>query len=253
VRVQTPKNAAGDLCTLYERAWRELTRSDAVPAIEVRFCRFASDRSVIEARNGRILVRISDLLEGAPLAVLEALAHILVARLLRRPVPAKHQDRYRRFLNRRDFRRRLHLIRQARGRKQHSGPQGRCFDLVEVFEELNLRFFNGLLARPVLGWSQRPSRTRLGHYDPSHNAIVISSWLDRPEVPRLVVDYVVYHEMLHLKFPVEHSGSRRRVHTKQFVMEEKRFPELQAAKEALRRLQASAIAPGAATPRPRGT
>jgi hypothetical protein len=248
VRVQPAQSRAGILRAIYERAWRELARAEKAPAVDVRFCRFASDRSIIEARDGRVSVRISDLLEGAPLAVLEALAYILVARLLRRPVPAEHHDRYRRFLNRRDFRRRLHLIRQVRGRKQYSPPRGRCFDLVEIFEELNRKFFNGLMARPALGWSRKPSRTRLGHYDPSHNAIVISSWLDRPEVPRLVLDYVVYHEMLHLKYPVEHSGPRRRVHTRRFVLEEKRFPELQAAKEALRTLQAAGIET-AATPR----
>lgn len=236
MRVQAGQARTGILTAIYERAWRELACSDKAPAVEVRFCRFASDRSVIEARDGCLSVRISDLLEGAPLAVLEALAYILVARLLRRPVPAKHRDRYRRFLTRRDFRRRLHLVRQARGRKRFSSPEGRCFNLIEIFDELNRRFFAGLMARPVLGWSLKPSRTRLGHYDPSHNAIIISSWLDRPEVPRLVVDYVVYHEILHLKFPVEDCGSRRRVHTRAFRLEEKRFPALGLAKEALRRL-----------------
>lgn len=236
MRVQSDQARSGILIAIYEQAWRELAGSERAPAVEVRFCRFASDRSVIEARDGRLSVRISDLLEGAPLTVLEALAYILVARLLRRPVPAKHRDCYRRFLNRRDFRRRLHLVRQARGRKRYSSPEGRNFNLVEIFDDLNRRFFGGLMARPDLGWSLSPSRIRLGHYDPSHNAIVISSWLDRPEVPRMVVDYVLYHEMLHLKFPVEHSGARRRVHTRQFLQAEKRFPALAAAKEALRRL-----------------
>jgi hypothetical protein len=236
VRVQAGPAHAGNLRAVYERAWRELAATEKAPAIEVRFCRFASDRSVIEARDGRLRVRISDLLEGAPEGVLEALAYILVARLLRRPVPAKHRDRYRRFLNRRDFRRRLHLVRQLRGRKRYSVPQGRCFDLVEIFDDLNRRFFGGLMARPELGWSLKPSRTRLGHYDPSFNAIIVSSWLDRPEVPRLVVDYVVFHEMLHLKFPVEHSGARRRIHTQSFLAEEKKFPELRAVKEKIRNL-----------------
>lgn len=236
MRVQANSARAGALGAIYERVWRELACSEQAPAVEVRFCRFTTARSVIEARDGRVSVRISDLLEGAPLAVLEALAYILLARLLRRAVPAKHHDRYRRFVNRRDFRRRLHLVRQTRGRKRYSSPEGRCFNLVEVFDQLNRRFFGGLMARPELGWSLKPSRTRLGHYDPSHNAIVISSWLDRPEVPRLVVDYVLYHEMLHLRLPVEHSGPRRRVHTSSFRLEEQRFPELRQAKEALRRL-----------------
>ena len=34
----------------------------------------------------------------------------------------------------------------------------------EMFEELNFRYFHGLMARPLLGWSPNASRTMLGHY-----------------------------------------------------------------------------------------
>jgi len=39
---------------------------------------------------------------------------------------------------------------------------------------LNGEFFDGLLGRPLLGWSRTASRGMLGHFDPSHNAIIIS-------------------------------------------------------------------------------
>jgi D-hexose-6-phosphate mutarotase len=77
-----------------------------------------------------------------------------------------------------------------------------------MFEELNFRYFFGLMARPSLGWSRQDARTMLGHYDSSHNAIVLSRLLDRPETPRLAVEYVLFHEMLHLRHPVEHQGSQ---------------------------------------------
>ena len=76
----------------------------------------------------------------------------------------------------------------------------------------------------------------LGHFDPSHNAIIISRILDRPGVPALALEYVMFHEMLHLRYPVEHSGARRRVHTREFRAAEKQFPELVQAKEILKRL-----------------
>ena len=44
-------------------------------------------------------------------------------------------------------------IRQTRGRKRISSAAGRYYDLDEVFESLNTRFFHGLMARPVLTWS----------------------------------------------------------------------------------------------------
>ena len=53
--------------------------------------------------------------------------------------------------------------------------------------------------------------------------IVLSKALDSPQVPRLVVEYVMFHEMLHLRYPVEHKGSRRCVHTPEFKVAEKEF------------------------------
>jgi len=221
---------------IYRRVWREFRPRSHPPTVEVKFCRFANADSYIRMRDGHVQVRITDVLEGAPRPVMEALANILVAKLLRRPVPAAHNDRYRRYLNRRDMRRSLHLVRQIRGRKFISGPQGEHYNLEEVFEGLNARHFHGLMARPALGWSQRRSKTTLGHYDPSHNAIIISKLLDRSEVPRLVLEYVVFHEMLHLRFPAEHEGARRRVHTRQLRQAEKEFASLKEAKEFLKKL-----------------
>jgi hypothetical protein len=88
------------------------------------------------------------------------------------------------------------------------GPKGVRYDLYEIFEELNFRYFHGLMARPILGWSPYASRTLLGHYDPSHNAIVLSRILDRVDTPRLAVEYVLFHEMLHLRYPAEHTGAQ---------------------------------------------
>ena len=60
--------------------------------------------------------------------------------------------------------------------------------------------------------------------------------MDRKSVPRLAVEYVLFHEMLHLRFPVEHRGARRCVHTREFKEAEKEFVHLQQAKELLKRI-----------------
>ena len=159
-----------------------------------------------------------------------------MGKLYRKPVARVYTHRYRLYLNRRDMRRQAHLVRQIRGRKFVSGPQGQLHNLEEIFERLNAQFFNGLLGRPQLGWSRRPSRGLLGHFDPSHNAIIISRIFDRPEAPVAALEYVMFHEMLHLRHPVDHSGARRRVHTREFREAEKQFPGLKEAKEALKRL-----------------
>jgi predicted metal-dependent hydrolase len=66
--------------------------------------------------------------------------------------------------------------------------------------------------------------------------IILSRMLDDANIPKLAVEYVMFHEMLHLRYPVDHSGSRRCVHTREFKEAERRFPRYQEAKELLRQL-----------------
>jgi predicted metal-dependent hydrolase len=221
---------------IYARVFRELKPRTAVPELVVEFCRFANADSFIRLDRGRLHVRMSDLLQGAPAPVIEALAHILLGKLYRKPVARVYSHRYRLYLNRRDMRRQAHLVRQIRGRKFISGPQGEERNLETIFEDLNTRYFDGMLGRPQLGWSRGASRRMLGHFDPSHNAIIISRVFDRSAAPLLALEYVMFHEMLHLQYPVDHSGTRRCVHTKEFKEAEKRFPQLKQAKEILKKL-----------------
>ncbi len=202
----------------------------------MEFKAFANANSSIRLAEGTLLVRISDVLQSAPAPVLESLAYLLVGKLYRKPVPKMYAERYRRYLNRKDTRRNLQLVRQSRGHKLVSEPKGTHYDLEAMFEDLNFRYFHGLMSRPLLGWSRRPSRTMLGHYDPSHNTIVLTKLLDSPSVPKLAVEYVLFHEMLHLRFPVEHRGARRCVHTPEFKEAERQFSGFERAKQLLKQL-----------------
>lgn len=224
------------LIQLFHDSHRELRPRSPVPELQVDFFRFANVNNTIRLREGRLLVRISDLLEGAPEPVLRAIAHILLAKMYRKPIDREHATRYRRYVSTHHMSQKAHLVRQIRGRKRITTAQGHVYHLEEIFEDLNRRFFYGLLARPLMTWSSERARNRLGHYDPAHNAIVVSSVFDHPRVPRYVVEYIVYHEMLHLKHPVKLRGSRRCVHSSEFQEEEKRFEKLAEAREFLRRL-----------------
>jgi hypothetical protein len=221
---------------IYARVFVDLKPRTEPPAIQVEFRRYANANSSIRLQDGRLTVRIADILEGAPAPIVEALAYILLGKLYRRPVPRIYEHRYRLYLNRREIRQKLQLMRQIRGRKFVSGPEGSSHNLEEVFERLNRQYFDGLLGRPLLGWSRQLSRSLLGHFDPSHNAIIISRIFDRPAVPPLALEYVMFHEMLHLRYPVDHHGVRRRVHTREFRQAERAFPRLAEAKELLKKL-----------------
>ena len=233
------------LTTIFEQEYRELRPRAPIPALEIRFRRFTSLNTTIRLREGRLLVHLSDLLESAPETVHRAIAHILLAKLYKKLPIARGDwsvadcvaaDRYRRYVSSEAVARQAERIRQTRGRKTVLSARGRCYDLDEIFESLNARFFHGLLGRPTLTWSAHQARRMLGHYDAAHNTIMVSRVFDRPETPLCAVEYLLYHEMLHLKHPVRVKAGRRCVHSRAFQAEERLFPELEAAKAYLKRL-----------------
>jgi predicted metal-dependent hydrolase len=224
------------LLQIFQDSYRELRPRAPVPDLAVEFFAFVNINNTIRLREGKLFVRLSDLLEGAPEEVLRAIAHILLAKMYRKPIERGFATRYRLYISGQDITRKAHVVRQMRGRKRIESAQGRTYNLETIFEELNQRFFFGLLARPQMTWSRDHARNRLGHYDPAHNAIVVSRVFDHPRVPSYAVEYIVYHEMLHLKHPVKLRGSRRCVHSSDFQAEEKLFPHLNQAKAFLKHL-----------------
>lgn len=228
--------AQADVNRLFAEEYRVLRPRAPMPEIEVRFRRFVSLNTTIRLREGRLHVSLSDLLEGAQESVLRAIAHILLAKLYRKPIDKTHNLRYKRFQYSEAVARQTEQIRSTRGAKRWLGPEGRYYNLNEVFDTLNERFFHNLLGRPNLTWSEHYARRQLGHYDAAHNTIVVSRVFDRPSSPRYAIEYLLYHEMLHLKHPVKVHGTRRCVHGAAFRGDEKLFPQLAEATAFLKRL-----------------
>jgi hypothetical protein len=232
-----PSNVvAADFVPIFQEEYRALRPRAPMPPIAVRFRRFTSLNTTIRLREGQIRVNLSDLLEGAPEPVVRAIAHILLAKLYKRPIDAAHNLRYKRFASSAAVTRQTELIRGARGNKRYFGPQGRYYNLEAVFDSLNTRFFGALLGRPELTWSEHTAKRSLGHYDAAHNTIVVSRVFDRPSSPLYALEYLLYHEMLHLKHPVRRRGLRRCVHSPAFKAEEARFPQLAEALAFIKRL-----------------
>ncbi|MFX4018890.1 hypothetical protein ACJBY8_11405, partial [Streptococcus suis] len=75
--------------------------------------------------------------------------------------------------------------------------KGQFHDLDAAFDRVNRAYFGGKAGRPHLLWSRRPSQRKLGHYDLPQDAVMVSMSLDARDVPTYVIDFVVYHEMLH--------------------------------------------------------
>jgi predicted metal-dependent hydrolase len=225
-----------NLSELFRRVFFRLRVKSPLTSIDARFHPFAGLRSTVMVRNGAMRARVSDLLQEASPIVLEALAEILVSRMFRRRPSREARECYLAYTFRPSIRARIDSARRERGTKRLLPPRGRHHHLDEIFEDLNNRFFRGEISAPRLGWSHQYASRILGHYDSGHGAIMISRKLDSPSVPRYLVEYVVYHEMLHIKFPVERRGQRRVVHSREFREAEKKFPQFEAACRKLKHL-----------------
>lgn len=125
------------------------------------------------------------------------------------------------------------LLRQARPLDLR--PKGKVYDLVEIRDRLL-----GLIVEPVdvhVTWGRQSRKTKrrrqrtvlLGVYIDSDRLIRLHPILDRREVPRFVVESVMYHELLHAVLPVEESGGRRCIHTPEFRRRERLFPQFEDA------------------------
>jgi hypothetical protein len=105
-----------------------------------------------------------------------------------------------------------------------------------MFAKLNRRYFNGEITKPTLTWSQRRTRNILGHHDRVYETITISKTLDSLEVPERFVEFILYHEMLHIKHPARLINGRRYYHTTAFRQDERRFPHYDDAQKWLERI-----------------
>src|SRR6476660_16115 len=208
----------------------------SIADIEVRFYPYAGLHHTIRVRSGRVYVRLSDIFDSAPPEVIRALAFLLVARLLSRKAPPTHEKIYRAYAFSPDVLRASDIARQARGRKVISTARGKAYDLDELFARLNRRHFDDQLEKPVLTWSKRRAKRILGHHDSVHDTITISKALDSRDVPEWFVEYILYHEMLHIKHPAKIINGRRYYHTSAFRQDERKFPYYEQSQKWLERL-----------------
>jgi predicted metal-dependent hydrolase len=205
------------------------------PRFRVEYFPYSSLVLTIRRREDAVVVRLSDLLSRATRPVLEGAAALLLARLYRRKAPASVVAAYLEYARSGRTRGRLHRMRRERVKARVASPRGRIFDLDAIFERLNREYFSGALKPARLGWSTRAWRRQFGCYDPGPNQILLNRRLDRSGVPACAVQYVLFHEMLHLKHPTRRSGCSLVSHSREFREEEKRFRGYERARRFLDR------------------
>ncbi|MGH9351839.1 MAG: SprT-like domain-containing protein [Terriglobia bacterium] len=233
-QISLPFDLAARPEELFARVYRRLRPGAGAVQFEVSFREWAHPRSTICKKEGGYKVEVFDVLRDAPPIVIEALAEILIMGYHRQKPSREARACYLAHTMAPAIRKRIDEARRARGFKHIRPAQGRHHDLEEIFRSLNHRFFQGALKIRQIGWSRKTSQTILGHHDPAHETITINCVLDRLGVPREVVESVVYHELLHVVFPIERDHHRRVIHSAKFRESERKFPGYAAAQRFLK-------------------
>jgi hypothetical protein len=170
--------------------------------------------------NPIVTFRLHHMFVTAPPAVLRALGRYAdaqdreAARVLRLFI--EHND---------------HLVRErSTPRPITVDVEGKHYNLQEIFDELNARYFHGAIAARIT-WGPRSRRKKsrdsikLGSYTFEDSLIRIHPVLDAADVPRFFVEWIVYHEMLHEVYDMPVVDGRRVYHTHEFREAEAQFDQ----------------------------
>jgi len=113
--------------------------------------------------------------------------------------------------------------------------EGSYHNLNEIFDALNNTWFEGKLQSNGLYWTPRDSKRRTGYYKTQSREIFISRNFDSPDVPAFVVEFVMYHEMLHMEQGDDLLHKGKRAHDSEFRRREQLHPKYSQADKFLQK------------------
>ncbi len=130
-------------------------------------------------------------------------------------------------LLRKYLRQNSHRIKRPQPRKTVLKPEGKYYNLDELFRSLNNEYFAGRVSSSITWGVRNPrysvKKRTLGSYSRQGNIVRINPVLDRKSVPRYFVEFVIYHEMLHADMGLAERNGRRLVHGSEFKKRERLF------------------------------
>ncbi len=216
-------------------AFKEAAARLAVGPVSAQFYPYSELRHTWITNGHAIAFKVSDYLDGAPDEVMESLARYLVSKAFGRECGDgcaaylaystseglwdSVKDRY-----------------VQRAKNLSFDVKGHARDLRAVFDYVNSFYFAGRAPEPILAWVRESPRRRLGYYFEPLRLLAANRVLDQDTVPRYVLEFVMYHELLHHLRGGDGRPVRRVHHNKEFKVQERAFSHYEEAEGWLRKI-----------------
>jgi predicted metal-dependent hydrolase len=194
---------------------------------------FTNNRSTmisVQRKRGRLAVRLHRLFRHADETILSHLSNYLISpkkidSLVLDRFIARHQEE---------------IVAPRPKPLSDLAPQGKHHDLQKILNTVNREYFKGN-ATVRIGWGNAPRRRvnrrrrrsmsrALATYYYNTRTIRVSPVLDAKNVPTYVIEWIVYHELLHHVLPIKKIGGKHIYHSKQFRALERAFVHYEKAK-----------------------
>lgn len=201
---------------MIHEAYHEFFGEESERELFIDYGRLRGYNARIRMTQSRIEVQASRQWEEVSPEIQKGLVQMLLARLFKVKKKTINMDLYHNFIR--------SLPKVAPKRYTHP-------ILEDSFKRVNERFFGGLMQQPNLRLGK--GINRLGTYEYATDTIKITEYL--LEHPHLM-DYVMYHEMLHKKHQYKEGVQRTQHHSAQFREDEAKFPNAEQLEKELQRL-----------------
>lgn len=216
--------------------FRVVGQAQGFREVSLGFGPYAELKHTWRVDGHRLELKVSDYLLRAPDEIMESLAWYLVSRAAGKRCPRGKADAYLRYVKSRNLWAGNRETYLARARNLSLNSSGEHRDLAGIFDYVNSFYFSGQLDRPTLAWTSESPARRLGFYFEALDLLAANRVLDSQRVPRYVLEFVVYHELLHHANARDGRSVRRVHHTKEFRAQERLFRTYDEAEMWLRRL-----------------
>ena len=190
---------------------------------------FISPLYSVQTNNHSLRLSLHEGFVGAPDHILDSITNVIFngkisedVRLLREYSEGQMFRRISRKANKSNF------------KDNGAGAKGEHFDLDEVFDKVKKKYFEDINSKPRLIWNKQITKRKLGHYNADTDTIMISIALDKDETPDFLIEYVMYHELLHKQIGFIHKNHKRYAHTPEFHVAEKEFDKYAQVKAYLK-------------------